>query len=257
MHSVHFASMRKAPFFRGTEPIALSHRAVELLRVLVDRADAPVSSDALMEAAWPGPAVEESNLSVQIAAVRRVLREEPSGERWIETLPRRGYRFVGQVIAHQQKDTPAKNPPVNVAGEIRNILPVQLTSFVGRAAVLGEIKGLLACNGLLTLAGVGGSGKTRLAIKMGTELLEGFPDGVWLVEFANLSDPNFVPHEAMSGLGISERRGRPLTETLLDFMRPSSLLLILDNCEHLLSACCAITNLILHSCPSLSYCKLR
>src|SRR5262249_21963064 len=74
-----------------------SHRAVALLRILIERAGAPVSKDTLMEAAWPGLAVEESNLTVQIAALRRVLREESGGERWIETLPRRGYRFAGPI----------------------------------------------------------------------------------------------------------------------------------------------------------------
>jgi len=88
--------------FRGTEPVALSHRAVALLRILIDRAGAPVSKDALMEAAWPCLEVEESNLTVQIAALRRVLREEPGGEGWIETLPRRGYRFVGPIIANTE-----------------------------------------------------------------------------------------------------------------------------------------------------------
>ena len=91
--------MQGKTLFRDTEPVALSYRAVELLCVLVDRAGAPVSKDALIEAAWPGLAVEESNLTVQIAALRRVLREEPGGERWVETLPRRGYRFVGPMIA--------------------------------------------------------------------------------------------------------------------------------------------------------------
>src|SRR5262249_3666035 len=81
--------------FRGAQPIALGRRAVVVLRVLVERSGAPVSKQALMDAAWPGLAVEDSNLVVQIAALRRVLSEEPGGDRWIETLPRRGYRFVG------------------------------------------------------------------------------------------------------------------------------------------------------------------
>lgn len=85
--------------FRNAEPLALGQRAVALLRVLVERADAPVSKAALMDAAWSGLAVEESNLTAQIAALRRMFREEPGGERWIETLPRRGYRFVGPVVA--------------------------------------------------------------------------------------------------------------------------------------------------------------
>jgi TolB-like protein len=85
--------------FRGTEPVTLGQRAVALLRVLVERAGVPVSKDALIEAAWPGLVVEEGNLTVQIAALRRVLGEAPGGERWIETLQRRGYRYVGPVIA--------------------------------------------------------------------------------------------------------------------------------------------------------------
>jgi TolB-like protein/tetratricopeptide (TPR) repeat protein len=85
--------------FRGGEPVALGQRAVALLRVLVEQAGVPVSKDALIEAAWPGLAVEDSNLTVQIAALRRVLGEVPGGEDWIETLPRRGYRFTGPTVA--------------------------------------------------------------------------------------------------------------------------------------------------------------
>ena len=85
--------------FRGTEPLALGRRALALLRPLVERPGALVSKDALIEAAWPGQAIEESNLTVQIAALRKALGEVPGGERWIETMPRRGYRFVGPVVA--------------------------------------------------------------------------------------------------------------------------------------------------------------
>ena len=81
--------------FRGSEPLPVGKRGVALLRALVDRAGAPVSKDTLIDAAWSGLAVEESNLTVQIAALRRVLGVEPGGDKWIETLPRRGYRFVG------------------------------------------------------------------------------------------------------------------------------------------------------------------
>jgi TolB-like protein len=88
--------------FRGTEVVALSQRAVALLRTLIDRAGAPVSKDALMEAAWPGLAVEDSNLTVQIAALRRALGEVPGGEGWIATLPRRGYRFIGPAVTKSE-----------------------------------------------------------------------------------------------------------------------------------------------------------
>ncbi|MHC2286643.1 AAA family ATPase [Bradyrhizobium barranii] len=90
--------------FRGNEPTALGGRAVALLRVLVERAGMPVSKDTLIQAAWPGLVVEESNLPVQIAALRKVLGQEPGGESWIETLPRRGYRFVGRVSINAAKN---------------------------------------------------------------------------------------------------------------------------------------------------------
>ena len=85
--------------FRGSEPLALGRRALALLQALVERPGALVSKDALIEAAWPGQAVEESNLTVQIAALRKVLGEVPGGDRWIETMPRRGYRFIAPVVA--------------------------------------------------------------------------------------------------------------------------------------------------------------
>src|SRR5450432_2530889 len=85
--------------FQGAEPIVLGQRAVALLRVLLERPGEPVSKDALIEAAWPGRAIEDSNLTVQIAAVRRVFEEGAGGGSWIETLPRRGYRYVGPVVA--------------------------------------------------------------------------------------------------------------------------------------------------------------
>jgi adenylate cyclase len=100
--------------FRGAEPVALSQRAVALLRMLVERAGAPVSKEALIEAAWPGLAVEDSNLTVQIAALRRVLGAEPGADKWIETLPRRGYRFIGPAATKSEAKVPA-TPTVDVA----------------------------------------------------------------------------------------------------------------------------------------------
>jgi len=93
--------------FRDSEPVALSKRAVALLRALIERAGAPVSKDTLIDAAWSGLAVEESNLTVQIAALRRALAEVPGGEDWIVTLPRRGYRFVGPVVTKSEAQVPA------------------------------------------------------------------------------------------------------------------------------------------------------
>jgi len=101
--------------FHGTEPVAIGRRAVALLRVLVEQAGSPVSKHALIERAWPGLAVEDSNLTVQIAALRRVFAQEPGGERWIETLPRRGYRFVGPVETRDAEGETSANKSSEVA----------------------------------------------------------------------------------------------------------------------------------------------
>jgi adenylate cyclase len=97
--------------WRGTKPAALGRRAIALLRALVERRGAVVSKDALIDAAWSGQVVEENNLTVQIAALRRVLGEEPGGDRWIETMPRRGYRFVGPILTTEQNDATVRSEP--------------------------------------------------------------------------------------------------------------------------------------------------
>ena len=118
-----------------------------------------------------------------------------------------------------------------------NNLPQELTSFIGRQAVLAHIKELLAQSRLLTLFGVGGIGKTRLSMQVAADGIDNFPDGVWLVELATLRDPQLVPQAVASALGVKEAAGRPVLEALLKFLRNRHLLLILDNCEHLLQAC--------------------
>jgi len=113
--------------FRGADPVPVGRRAVGVLRALVEHLGSPVSKDALMLAAWPGLAVEESNLSVQIAALRRVLAQEPGGDRWIETLPRRGYRFVGPVARLDESlvsPTIGRRPPLADKPSIA-VLPFQ------------------------------------------------------------------------------------------------------------------------------------
>jgi DNA-binding winged helix-turn-helix (wHTH) protein len=112
--------------FRGTEPVALSQRAVALLRILVERAGAPVTKDALIEAAWPGLVIEDSNLTVQIAALRRALGEVPGGEGWIVTLHRRGYRFAGPAVTKSEPQvptTPTADPTSKLSPTMAPFLP--------------------------------------------------------------------------------------------------------------------------------------
>lgn len=133
-----------------------------------------------------------------------------------------------------------------------NNLPRELTSFVGREREVAEVKRLLGMTRLLTLTGSGGVGKTRLVLRVASDLVGAFPDGVWLVELAGLGDPTLVPQATASALGVREQPGRSLLDTLIDVMRPRTCLLVLDNCEHLVAACATLANGLLRTCPGLT-----
>lgn len=122
---------------------------------------------------------------------------------------------------------------------------------MGREQEMLEIERELSTTRLLTLTGVGGSGKTRLALKVAGELLENFPDGVWLVELASLTEGVLVPGAVASALGLREQPDLPFTGVLVDFLRTRRVLLVLDNCEHLIEACARLADTLLDSCENL------
>ena len=148
-----------------------------------------------------------------------------------------------QVIA---PDLPHDFPPLQTLNAIPNNLPLQPTSFVGREREIAEVKQLLSTTNLLTLTGSGGTGKTRLSLQIAAEVLDQFKDGAWFVELAALSDPALVPLTIAYVLGVREEPVRPLMATLLEWLRPKQLLLILDNCEHLVEACALFADAVLH-----------
>src|SRR5262249_49531359 len=171
-----------------------------------------------------------------------------------------------QVYQLLHPELPADFPPLKSLDALPNNLPRQLTRFIGREQAILEVKRLLASSALLTLTGSGGCGKSRLALQVGADLLEEYADGVWLVELAALSDPERVPQAVATALGVREAGearfdaggvgaggrapgGRPLIQTLIDALHPKQLLLLLDNCEHLLSACTQLTERLLQACP--------
>ncbi len=135
--------------------------------------------------------------------------------------------------------------------QLENNLPLQVSSFVGREREIARVGELLADHRLLTLTGPGGSGKTRLALAVASEVLGGFEDGVWLVELASLSDPDLVPQAVASVLGVREVPGSPLADSLCLHLGSRGVLLVLDNCEHLVGACATLAEALLHSCPNL------
>ena len=132
-----------------------------------------------------------------------------------------------------------------------NNLPQQVTSFIGRERELAEVKRLLANTRLLTLLGVGGIGKTRLSLQVAADLMDDYPDGVWLAELAPLTDPRLVPQAVASVLGVKEEAGHPVVEALIKYVSDRRLLLILDNCEHLLDACAELARQLLQGGPNL------
>jgi predicted ATPase/DNA-binding CsgD family transcriptional regulator len=134
---------------------------------------------------------------------------------------------------------------------IPNNLPLQLSSFIGREREIAEVKRLLATARLVTLTGAGGCGKTRLSLQVAAELQDTFIDGVWFVELAALSDSSLVLQKVGSTLDISAQPGPSLVATLANYLQDKNLLLILDNCEHLLNGCARSAELLLQSCPQL------
>ncbi|HET7270146.1 MAG TPA: tetratricopeptide repeat protein, partial [Rubrobacter sp.] len=140
--------------------------------------------------------------------------------------------------------------PEALSDDRHNLPPVR-TSFVGRKREVTEVKRLLAMTSLLTLTGTGGSGKTRLALEVGRDLIGSYRDGVWLAELAQTSDPVLAAQTVSTALGIREKPGQPLVDTLADHLRGKKLLLILDNCEHLVNAAATLADTLLRRCPDL------
>ncbi len=146
---------------------------------------------------------------------------------------------------------PADFPPVRSLEAFRHNLPVQLTSFIGRGREIKAINSFLSETRLLTLTGSGGCGKSRLALQVVADLVDKYPDGVWLVRLEAIRDPKLVVKTVADALKVREEPERPLLETLTDYLKPKSLLLVLDNCEHLIRACADTAKALLLACPGL------
>jgi predicted ATPase/DNA-binding SARP family transcriptional activator/DNA-binding CsgD family transcriptional regulator len=156
---------------------------------------------------------------------------------------------------HLSDSPPAGFPSVekapSPAGATRHNLPLARTSFIGRERETLELKRLLTMTKLLTLTGAGGCGKTRLALKVASDLAGAYPEGVWLVDLAPLSEAELVEQAVAQALGVREQPGRALLETLKDTLRTKMTLLVVDNCEHLMEAVVGLVDALLDSCPKL------
>jgi predicted ATPase/DNA-binding SARP family transcriptional activator/DNA-binding CsgD family transcriptional regulator len=190
----------------------------------------------------------------QAEALAQYARLEETLSRKLGAEPQASSRALMEEIATGRFPPPNRplSPP---KGEIfdppRHNLPATRTSFVGRDREIVEVKRALSMTRLLTLTGAGGSGKTRLALEVARDLLGAYPDGVWLVELAGLSEGDLVPQAVAAALGVKERPGQPFPVTLGEFLRAKQTLLVVDNCEHLLEATAGLVDLLLDSCSRL------
>lgn len=156
-----------------------------------------------------------------------------------------------QVFQVEVDSLPSAFPPLRSLDnpELSNNLPSLLSPFVGRDRELAEVRELLGESRLVTLTGAGGSGKTRLALHVAADMLDGSGEGAWLIELASVIDPDQVPATVAAVLGVTAQQGRPLADTLVDTLSDQRLLLILDNCEHLVEASARLADQLSRRCP--------
>ena len=243
-------------------PIPVGQRAFDILLVLVGRHGHLVTKDELMAEVWPGVIVEENNIQVQISALRKVLGTDGDPKRYLVTVPGRGYRFVAPVktgsAEHSSPSTAAlaeqtaAAPGTAGSQQAGNNLPNQLTSLIGRETEVAEIKAELSNYRLVTLTGAGGVGKTRLAIEVGRSLLERYPDGVWFVELAPLIDAQLISPTIGTILGVSLSASSAPNTALAAALRTKQLLLILDNCEHVIEQAARIAEALIRVCAQMT-----
>src|SRR5271166_1143491 len=243
--SAHKATFSFGPFrlladqrllLEGEKPVRLGGRALDILIALVERPGEQVNKRDLMARVWPNTTVVEANLAVHVAALRRALGDGQSGSRYIVNVPGRGYRFAVSVTVADDLDSPTPRiaetrPPHN--------LPAQRTRLIGRAEEVSRLAHQLPLHRLLTIVGAAGIGKTAVAFEVAEQLLPNYEHGVWLINLAPVADPRLVPTALASALGLEIRSDAPLPG-LIAALSNKRMLLVLDNCEHVIEAAAAL-----------------
>ena len=186
-------------------------------------------------------------------ATEQLLRGQLPKDVSLRDLGRQSFRDVPEPVRVLQviiaPTLQGEFPPLRAIPSHPNNLPTQLTSFIGREKELADIQKLLTDTHILTLIGPGGTGKTRLSIRVASALLDRFPDGVWLVELAPVLDPLLVSRATAMTMGLRDEPQRPVIDMLCDYLRDKKMLIILDNCEHLVDACARMADKFLHAAP--------
>ncbi len=224
------------------KPAKLSPRAFDVLAALIDNGERMVSKSELLDIVWPRQVVEDGNIHVHVSALRKLL-----GPDVIATVPGRGYRFVHPLKPARGVARPAAEP----AGRAGN-LQLSLPPLFGREEDLALLGSLLRAHRLVTLVGMGGIGKTCLALAAAHAQREAWPDGVWFVDLAPVDDPAQLPAAVARSLGLALPANRAPTEELALALRHRAMLLLLDNAEQVCEATAALVSTLLDGSPRLA-----
>jgi predicted ATPase/DNA-binding winged helix-turn-helix (wHTH) protein len=223
-------------------PIELGGRAFDTLLALIDARGTVLAKDELISRVWPDRVVEEHNLHAQISLLRKALGDD---RRLIQTVAGRGYQFTGEIRATTA--TAAVATPWRATN-----LPEAVSELIGREAELRDITDLVTKHRLVTLIGAGGIGKTRLGLEVSRRLLPRFPDGVFVAELGSLSSADLVPATVATALGLSLGAGTVPREGIAPAVGTKQLLLVVDNCEHLIEAAAGTVEVLLRATPAAS-----
>ncbi len=249
--AISFAPFRLLPgqrlLLESDKPVRLGSRAFDLLAALVERAGQVVSKDELVARVWPTTVVEEGNLKLQISALRRALGDG-GARRYIVTVPGRGYNFVAPV--NQAAESHGTPSPMVAASQLHN-LPFAVTRMIGREEIVTALVSRLARDRLVTIVGPGGSGKTTVALAVAEAAVSAYEHGVWLIDLAPLAEPPLVASTAASVLGLEIHAKDPLP-SLVASLADKRMLLVIDNCEHLIDAAANLAAMLLKSAPGIS-----
>jgi len=247
-----FGSLRLLPTQRllldGNKPVRLGSRAFEILTVLVENAGRVVSKEELIARVWPNIFVDESNLKMQVSALRRAVGDGQGGVRYIVTVPGRGYEFVAPI---SRAEEPSVSTPPAVTRAPRHNLPAAVTRMIGREETLEALVSRLSRERLVTIVGPGGIGKTTLALAVAEAMLSTYEHGVWFIDLAPLTDPLRVPGTVAAALDLEIHAADPLP-SLVDRLRDNQMLLVLDNCEHVIEASAGLAAIFLRNTPGIS-----
>jgi predicted ATPase len=225
----------------------LGSRAFDILLALVERPGAVVCRKELMDRAWPDSVVQEDNLRFQIASLRKALRDGQGGARYIKNIAGRGYCFVAPVSCSERPREAAAASP---AAPLTN-LPVRLTPAIGREAIIGEIADQLPRQRFVSIVGAGGMGKTTVALAVAERLAESYRHGVCFIDLTPLGDSRFVPSALGSALGLPTVTDNP-TPGLVSFIMDREMLIVFDNCEHVVEAVALLAETLLKGAPAVN-----